>query len=79
VLVSPSPAQQNKSFLRRFFSKKRLLSCSHLNLSCFAQSHDRDGPRFAGLKQFRAMATRYRKTAGNLLVALYLAAIIRLN
>jgi hypothetical protein len=33
VLVSPSQAQPNKSFLRRFFSKKRLPSCFKLNLT----------------------------------------------
>ena len=34
VLVSLPRSQANKSFLRRFFSKKRHLPCAHLNLSC---------------------------------------------
>jgi hypothetical protein len=33
VLVSPSQAQPNKSFLRRFFPKKRLPFCFKPNLS----------------------------------------------
>jgi transposase len=44
------------------------------------EAHPGTEPGFAGLKQFRAIATRYRKIAGSLLVALQLAAaIIRLN